>query len=83
MMCPSIHTTQTHRLVQGDRILLKDLRVLEVTQVVPQQDGFTVRYYELATKESGSLALVKGQFLKIICGSVRGCSVGQEVAELI
>lgn len=86
MPCPSVHTTQAYRLVQDDRILLKDLRVLNVAAPLSEgsQKGYVrIRWFQTAGNNRGELDVPASQLLKIICGSERGCSVGREVAELI
>lgn len=55
-----------HTLKEDDRILLKDLRILTVTALVKQTDGHTIRYYDLARAENGSLAVVKGQMVRLL-----------------
>lgn len=82
--CPSVHTTQAYRLVEGDRILLKDLRVLNVKAVRPgaEPNHLRILWYQEASKTNGELDVPRRQLLKIICGE-RGCSVGREAAELI
>lgn len=57
-------------LAEGDRIMLKDLRVLEVTRVkVMDLTGVRIWYDELATKTTGAtLDLDHDQQVKIIWG---------------
>jgi hypothetical protein len=76
-----VHTHRADDVHVGDRIMLKDLRVLEVTGVSPQDGGTIIRYNELASKSHGSLATITGQKLKLLCEG--GCSIERALEDLI
>ena len=77
------HKFSAGRLVEGDRILLKDLRVLTVERTRVERDSITVYYREISAKETGSLDLDIDRTITTICKSLGWCRIDQELDTLI
>lgn len=75
------HTITADRLIEDTRILLKNLRVLEVTRVVPTGDTLTVHYWEHAAKDRGSLEVLPHQPVKILCEG--RCPVSRDLDRIL
>lgn len=83
------HDIDVSLLIEDDRILLKNLRILEITQTVPLPDGrFTLKYWEHAAKDRGTLDVPQGQIVKLLCPYATGagrCALNRlpELAEVL
>lgn len=82
----SSHIADVWRLIEDDRVLLKDLRVLTVLRIERGVGNITVHYYELATKERGTLEVPANQKVKLLCPYATGagrCYLNRELDELL
>lgn len=77
----SVHDVPADTLVREDRILLKDLRVLEITDVQVDDDGITLQHYQLAAQERGTLTVPRNQRVKLLCGG--RCYITRELDSLL
>lgn len=68
-------------LIEDDRVLLKDLRVLTVVRVVPSDEGLDIRYYELAAKQDGVLPVPATQMVKLLCAGK--CYLSRQLDDLL
>lgn len=81
-MTSAVRTVQVSDLTAGDRMLLKDLRVLEVLRTTPDGSSRTViSYHNLAAQEHDTITVPSGSPCKIIQGGWD--RIDQTLADLI
>lgn len=78
----SVHGVPANTLVEDDRILLRDLRVLLVAGTPRVDDGqVTFKHFNLASGDRGSMTVAGRQTVKIICGG--RCFISRELDGLL
>lgn len=82
-MSSSVHTVKAETLREGDRLLLKDLRVLTVSSkpVVWAGGKIHVKFDDFAQKDRGSFDLEPDQKVRVICSG--WCAIDQALADLL
>lgn len=76
------HPKRADDLIEDDRILLKDLRILTVrARPRPENQMVTIKYHELATKTYDELVVAPDQRVKVLCRN--RCHICLAMDELI
>lgn len=77
-----VHTTRVELLRDEDRILLKDLRILQVNgKPNVTQGNVNIRWYQVASGERGALEVPVGSPVKIVCHN--SCHIDKELESLL
>lgn len=81
-MSTSIHNTQAIELREGDRVLLKDLRILTVSSRPVLAEGtLTIKYENIATNERGVLEVAPSQKVRLICPGY--CHIERDMEQIL
>ena len=79
----SVHSVPADTLVEDDRILLRDLRVLTIVGSVQHEDlgQVTFKHFNLASGDRGSLTVPARQNVKLLCEG--RCFISRELDMLL
>lgn len=78
----AVHTQPVTSLVEGSRVLLKDLRILTLTvPPIVSDEGVTIRWRQIATDETGSLTVPPDQKVKVLCPG--WCDIDSALEEIL